>query len=187
MSPYAIVCPWCGQNVVVTRLLRLGVFALLVGGMAYGVSSVGLGRLQRMFVGLDEDPITAVDVAARREDPAWARWLERTLGGRRGEAIDRASRILADEPANANGSASDCRVRDTSKVLTLVSRYPELSDAQVHQIACGMVPAGLSRSQLTALFGSPLRTQRQSAEAEEWIYAKFRVRLKDGQVDAVAR
>ncbi|HEU4587270.1 MAG TPA: hypothetical protein VFS11_01380 [Gemmatimonadales bacterium] len=173
---------------VITRILRLAVFALLVGGVAYVVGSVGLGRLQRMFVGLDEDPISAVEVASRQQDPAWARWLERTLGGRRGEAIDRAGRILKDEPTSATGAtAGGCLVRDTSKVLTLVSRYPELSDEQVHQIACGMVPTGLSRSQLTALFGSPLRTQRQSAEAEEWIYAKFRVRLKDGQVDAVAR
>src|SRR4051812_36725835 len=95
VSPYAIVCPWCGQNVVVTRLLRLGVLAMLVVGVAYLMTSVRLDRLQRMFGGLPDDPITAVEVASRREDPAWARWLERALGGRRGESMDRASRILA--------------------------------------------------------------------------------------------
>jgi len=147
-------------------------------------STIKTDRLEHLFADVDYRTVTSADLEARRADPLWYRWIERALGRDHLDPAARAERIL--ELPRETG-ALECQPNDTGRVLSLLRRIPELSDADLRRAACGGIPTGVTGAQLRALLGAPARVARLAGGEEEWVYAGSRVRVRDGRVVAVQR
>lgn len=191
MSAYATACPWCGRSVIVVQSVRL---AALMGVAAVAlllVVSIRGERLRRL-TGIENDPqATTSELRARQQDPAWLTWLERAVGAGRRDPAARAERILAERGGAPTETAAlqttSCQPRDTSQVLRWLAQFPEFSDADIRQLACGIIPAGVSAAQVKAIFGPPTRVARAKSGDEEWIYRGSRVLLRNGRVVSAGR
>jgi hypothetical protein len=160
---------------------------LLIGWSLYAfASSIKTERVERLFADIDYRAVTTADLEARREDPLWYRLIERGLGRDHADPAARAERILQLAEPRETG-AVDCRPSDTARVLSLLTRIPELSDAELRQVVCGGIPTGVTVPQLRALLGAPARVGRLAGGEEEWVYAGSKVRIREGRVVAVQR